>query len=224
MATFLQRLFQKRRRQTDLDQLEKRLEPVNKPTQHSDPAIIDEQQVSARLPDVGATDEQQNASPLLPLQVEQWQLLGTRRIPSSVGNERLAMSYVTEIIKYLDLPSSRIEQLKTAVAEATMNAMEHGNHYNPEKPVTLEVLTSEHSVAVRISDQGGTGQLTNEPDKQYEVPNLEAKLTEQQSPRGWGLFLIQHMVDEMHVHQAEESHTIELIVHLEGGSHVHQPV
>lgn len=220
MATFLQRFLQKRRRKSDWNRTQKLQEFADKPLQ-LELAHLPDPDISgiSDIPDI-ANDQQDKVQPISQ-QVEHWQLLGTRRIPSSVGNERLAMSYVTEIIKHLNLPSSRIEQLKTAVAEATMNAMEHGNHYDAEKPVTLEVLSSEHSVAVRISDQGGTGQLTDESAKHYEVPDLEAKLAEQQSPRGWGLFLIQHMVDEMHVLQAEQSHTIELIMHLEGGSHVH---
>jgi anti-sigma regulatory factor (Ser/Thr protein kinase) len=51
------------------------------------------------------------------------------------------------------------------------------------------------------------------------VPNLEAKLAGLQSPRGWGLFLIEKMVDEMHVTSDEDHHTIELILHLKGEQH-----
>jgi anti-sigma regulatory factor (Ser/Thr protein kinase) len=101
-----------------------------------------------------------------------------------------------------------------------MNAMEHGNHYNPELPVTLQVRSSDQAIAVRISDKGGTSQLP--APEEYEAPNIEAKLAELQSPRGWGLFLIQNMVDEMHVLSDEENHTIELILRLEGDNHAHQ--
>jgi len=149
-----------------------------------------------------------------------WKVLGTRQIPSEIGNERLAMSYVATVLTSFNLPARRIDQLGTAVAEATMNAMEHGNHYDPELPVTLQVLSSGSAIAVRISDQGGNGQLPTQGE--YEVPDIAAKLSEQQSPRGWGLFLIQNMVDEMHILSDEKTHTIELIVHLEGESHVHQ--
>lgn len=149
-----------------------------------------------------------------------WEVLGTRQIPSEVGNERLAMSYVVEALKAFNLPARRLDQLGTAVAEATMNAMEHGNHYNPGLPVTLQVLSSHDAIAVRISDQGGNGKLPMQ--KEYEAPDIAAKLAEQQSPRGWGLFLIQNMVDEMHILSDEKTHTIELILRLEGDSHVHQ--
>ena len=35
--------------------------------------------------------------------------------------------------------------LKTAVGEATMNAMEHGNHYDPDLPVAIRLLTTRPS-------------------------------------------------------------------------------
>jgi hypothetical protein len=40
-----------------------------------------------------------------------------------------------------------------------------------------------------------------------------------QTPRGWGLFLIKSMVDEMSITGDDRHHTIELVVHLgaEGG-------
>ncbi len=63
---------------------------------------------------------------------------------------------------------------------------------------------------VRISDQGG-----GKPIKNDSAPDLDAKLAGEQSPRGWGLFLIKNMVDEMNVYQDENQHTIELLMLLE---------
>jgi anti-sigma regulatory factor (Ser/Thr protein kinase) len=48
------------------------------------------------------------------------------------------------------------------------------------------------------------------------VPDLKAKLKGAQSPRGWGLFLIQNMVDEMRVSGNPDHHTIELVINLKG--------
>lgn len=132
-------------------------------------------------------------------------------IASEPGNERLAMAKVAEIVGAA-LPSSRLEKLKTAVAEATMNAMEHGNKYDEDKPVSIEVDMSKTAVTVRITDQGGGKPMTNAA-----TPDLDAKLAGEQSPRGWGLFLIKNMVDEMTVRQAETEHTIELVMNLESG-------
>jgi serine/threonine-protein kinase RsbW len=117
---------------------------------------------------------------------------------------------IAEVVKELGLSEQRLERLKTAVAEATMNAMEHGNRYRSEVSVVIEVLSSDTDLFVRITDQGGSPVPT--PDK--EVPDLEAKLEGMQTPRGWGLFLIRNMVDEMHITSDEVHHTVGLVMHL----------
>jgi len=146
-----------------------------------------------------------------------WQTLAELIVPSEPGNERIAMEQVSEALRGFNLPSKRMNQLKTAVAEATMNAMEHGNHYLPDKPVSIKVLASSAALSVRITDHGGTRTLSANPE--IEVPDIEAKLAELQTPRGWGLFLIKNMVDEMRISNDETHHTVELIMYLEGEDH-----
>lgn len=140
---------------------------------------------------------------------DDWQLLAQGSVPSAPGNERLAMAQVVEAVAPLNLPPQRLEALRTAVAEATMNAMEYGNQYQADKPVDLQVLATKTAVMVRVTDHGG-GQAIPEP----ETPDLEAKLAGLQTPRGWGLFLIKSLVDEMRVTSDERHHTIELIIHI----------
>jgi anti-sigma regulatory factor (Ser/Thr protein kinase) len=132
---------------------------------------------------------------------------------SEPGNEREAMRRVERAVAALDLPAKRLEQLKTAVAEATMNAMEHGNGYDADIPVHISVAAGREAVTVRITDQGGARSI---PD--VSVPDLDAKLAGEQTPRGWGLFLIRNMVDEMTVSGDERNHTVELRLHLGGGT------
>ena len=139
-----------------------------------------------------------------------WRVLAELSVPSEPGNERLAMERVAEVVMKLGLSEQRLERIKTAVAEAKMNAMEHGNRYRPQAPVVIEVLSSGADLSVRINDQGRS--LVQDPDT--EVPDLEAKLEELQTPRGWGLLLIRNMVDEMHITGDEVHHTVGLVMHL----------
>lgn len=131
-------------------------------------------------------------------------------VASEPGNERQAMEEVAGAVGGLGLALPTLERLKTAVAEATMNAMEHGNRYRADAPVAIRVSASESELSVEITDEG-SGPPTFDP----ETPDLEAKLEGVQTPRGWGLFLIKSMVDEMHVTGDEHHHTVELIVHLD---------
>jgi anti-sigma regulatory factor (Ser/Thr protein kinase) len=141
---------------------------------------------------------------------EAYRLLADFALPSVPGNERVAMELVAAAVEDLGLPAPLLERLKTAVAEATMNAMEHGNNYRPEMPVTVRVLASKEALSVLITDQGA-GSV---PETDVATPDLRAKLEGRQSPRGWGLFLIQHMVDEMNVTASDTHHTVELVLHL----------
>jgi anti-sigma regulatory factor (Ser/Thr protein kinase) len=132
-------------------------------------------------------------------------------VPSEAGNERRAMEEVAGTVEGLGLPDRTLERLKTAVAEATMNAMEHGNRYREEAPVLIEVSATDAELSVKITDEG-SGPAAFDP----QTPDLEAKLDGAQTPRGWGLFLIKSMVDEMNVTGDERHHTVELILHLNG--------
>jgi serine phosphatase RsbU (regulator of sigma subunit)/anti-sigma regulatory factor (Ser/Thr protein kinase) len=142
-----------------------------------------------------------------------WRTLAEWTLPSEPGNERLAMERVGEAVAGLGLPARRLDRLKTAVAEATMNAIEHGNGNRPELPVEIRVRASAGDVAVEIVDQGRSTPIVDS-----EAPDLYAKLEGAQSPRGWGLFLIKSMVDDMRVSSDERHHRIELIMHLEGAN------
>jgi anti-sigma regulatory factor (Ser/Thr protein kinase) len=88
--------------------------------------------------------------------------------------------------------------------------MEHGNQYRSEDPVVIEVSASEADLSVKITDNG-----SGPPAFDSETPDIEAKLEGMQTPRGWGLFLIKSMVDEMSVTGDEHHHTVELVVHLD---------
>jgi len=132
-------------------------------------------------------------------------------VASEPGNERIAIERVAAAVGDLDLPAARLERLKTAVGEAVMNAIEHGNRNRPELPVGVLVAVSGAELSVRVTDQGG-----DRPALQPERPDLEAKLAGEQSPRGWGLFLIESMVDELRTSADERQHAVELIVRLEG--------
>jgi anti-sigma regulatory factor (Ser/Thr protein kinase) len=131
------------------------------------------------------------------------------QIPSAPGNERMAMQQVADVVGGLGLEPKRLDKLKTAVAEATMNAIEHGNQNNPDVNVHITDESTSDRLTIRVVDHGG-GREIPEAAK----PDLELKLAGEQTPRGWGLFLIKNMVDEMNVSSDDTHHTIELVMYL----------
>jgi len=130
-------------------------------------------------------------------------------MPSREGSEVAVASRVVEAVgSRLSEPKRR--RLHTAVAEAAMNAMEHGNHYREELDIGVEVRDTGSGIAVSISDEGGNASLPKVVE-----PDLVAKLAGAESPRGWGLFLIREMVDEMTTRADGDRHVVELVLHEE---------
>ncbi len=132
-------------------------------------------------------------------------------VESAEGNEREARERAMAFAGTAGLPADRLEQFGTAVAEATMNAMEHGNGYDSAVPVRIRLRADAGSVAAVITDQGGADALPDAED-----PDIEKKLDGLQSPRGWGLFLIEQMVDEVTTTTEGDERTVTLTMHLGG--------
>ncbi len=135
-----------------------------------------------------------------------YHILASFTVRSEPGNERLALAQVAEAVAGQSLSPARLERLKTAVAEAAMNAIEHGNKNQPEVPVDVEVMSSDGDIVVTITDQGGAP----EEEGPGAEPDIAQKLAGNQAPRGWGLFLIRHMVDAMDVTTEGTRHTVTL--------------
>ena len=135
-------------------------------------------------------------------------------VPFDAVDERAAMQRVGEVVGALGgLAPAQLEGLRSAVAEAVMNAVEHGNAGRTELPVELRVLASGNDVVVEVTDQGVGEPL---PDTVVE-PDLEAKLRGEQSPRGWGLFLIRELLDDLRVHRRDAGQTVALVLKRNGG-------
>jgi serine phosphatase RsbU (regulator of sigma subunit)/anti-sigma regulatory factor (Ser/Thr protein kinase) len=140
------------------------------------------------------------------------ELLASFSVASVEGNERIAIDKVTAAIAGISFESGRLEKLKTAVGETVMNAIEHGNQGNADLDVDVEVLANDKTVSVRIVDSGGGDTTIPEAN----VPDIEAKLAGEQTPRGWGLFLISQMVDEVNRERKNGTHIVELVMNREG--------
>jgi len=88
------------------------------------------------------------------------------------------------------LQPDRIEDLKTAVAEACINAIEHGNRLNEKLSVGVILSASDDVLEVKVIDDGKG--MKGQPVK----PDIDRKMHGEEDPRGMGMFLIQALVDE----------------------------
>jgi serine phosphatase RsbU (regulator of sigma subunit)/anti-sigma regulatory factor (Ser/Thr protein kinase) len=112
------------------------------------------------------------------------------QLPSRLGSEKLAMATAADLARSMGFDDERIEDLKTAVAEACINAMEHGNKLDETLPVGVILSRGHDSLEVRVIDTG------QGPQQHPAAPDIDQKMHEHEHPRGMGMFLIESLVDE----------------------------
>ncbi len=118
------------------------------------------------------------------------------RLPSEMGFEKVAMSTAAGVAQMMGFSPDRIEDLKTAVAEACINAIEHGNQQNTALHVGVELSTSDTELEVKVSDEGGGPSIVAST-----ASDIDRKMLGEEDPRGMGMFLIQALVDEAEWHK-----------------------
>ena len=112
------------------------------------------------------------------------------RLPSRLGFEKVAMSTAASVAKLMGFREERIDDLKTAIAEACINAIEHGNRLNEKLSVGVVLSAGADALEIKVMDDGKG--MKSQPAK----PDIDKKMHGEEDPRGMGMFLIQALVDE----------------------------
>ena len=135
-------------------------------------------------------------------------------LPNKLGYERVAMACSASFAKIVGFLPDRIEDLKTAVSEACLNAMEHGNLSRPDKRVRVAMNYKDHVFSVSVMDEGEGMRETPEIP---EIQDIEKKIESLETPRGLGMFLIKQLVDHVEFNQiTEEGHMVRMLIRLTG--------
>ena len=130
-------------------------------------------------------------------------------IPSIMGFEKVAMECAASTAKKMGFTEDRIEDLKTAVAEACLNAIEHGNKMDTSTKVGITLTIEESKLQVSVKDEGkGFKEIPN--------PSIENKMEGKDKPRGWGIFLIKSLVNEVSFEPSPEGgNIVKMIIYLD---------
>ena len=135
-------------------------------------------------------------------------------LPNKLGYERVAMACSASFAKIVGFLPERIEDLKTAVSEACLNAMEHGNLNRPDRRVMITMNYRDHVFSISVMDQGeGMGNTPDIPEE----PDIEKKIESLETPRGLGMFLIKQLVDQVEYNKmSDEGHMVRMVLKLTG--------
>ncbi|MEO6965394.1 MAG: ATP-binding protein [Acidobacteriaceae bacterium] len=128
-------------------------------------------------------------------------------LDSSLESVNKVEQAAEQLAKKSGLDEDQIFQLTMAVREAAVNAVLHGNAYNPEKKLTASFENTGSSLIIRICDQGSGLDPASLPD-----PLAPENLL---SGSGRGIFIIRSFMDEVHFKLLHPGTELTLIKHLD---------
>jgi serine/threonine-protein kinase RsbW len=128
-------------------------------------------------------------------------------LANKLGYERVAMACSASFAQMMGLPPERIEDLKTIVSEAAINAMQHGNKGRPDARVTVSMNCQDNILNVAVMDEGdGIKEFPPKPDIEKIIEDLE-------TPVGFGLFLINQLADQVEFNEVTDGgHVVKMAI------------
>ena len=130
----------------------------------------------------------------------------TYTLESSLDSVNRVEQAAEEMARTAGLEDEDIYRIAMAVREAAVNAVLHGNSYDPEKSITASFESTADSLIFKIADQG----------KGLDPDTLPDPLAPENLLRGSGrgIFLIRSFMDEVHFRQLHPGTELTLIKHL----------
>jgi serine/threonine-protein kinase RsbW len=116
----------------------------------------------------------------------------------------------TQIATETGFDDDEVMKIAMAVREAAINAVLHGNAYDPVKKVSLDFETTNRDLIITIRDQGHGLDVDSIPDPLAPENLLKTS--------GRGIFLIRSFMDEVHIHPSQTGTEIKLIKHVHGSA------
>jgi serine/threonine-protein kinase RsbW len=132
-------------------------------------------------------------------------------LPSKFGYERIVIGGLAAFAKSVGFSSSRIEDLKTSVAEACINAVQHGNRGKPDARVLVAISFQGNALRISVFDEGAG--LKAEPKD----PDIDRIIEDLDPPVGFGVFLMKRLMDEVEFNgTSNHLHEVRMVMKLTG--------
>ncbi|MGB7924473.1 MAG: ATP-binding protein [Pyrinomonadaceae bacterium] len=135
-------------------------------------------------------------------------------IPMGDDTELIAAHTVEQIARRIDFQPEAINQIKTALIEACINAAEHS--LSPDRKIYQRFRVESDRLVVTVSSRGVVPPNINngqgEPGSQPSNGNSASELTK--GRRGWGLKLIRSLMDEVEFERVDDGTRLRMTKYL----------
>ena len=121
-------------------------------------------------------------------------------IPVLQDMELAATNTAEVVAKHMQLSEEKTAEISMALIEATINAFEHSE--TETSNVEIHFIIEGDMLVIKVTDQG-----KGFDKSKVEIPNIENKLSSDHK-RGWGLKLIQELMDTVEYESTEDGTTV----------------
>lgn len=132
--------------------------------------------------------------------------------PMGGDNEMLAASAVEQVARRLNFTTEAINQIKTAVVEACINASEHS--LSPDRKIYQRFQVESDRLVITISSRGILPANIAANVQGGDEPAVESESETTDDRRGWGLKLIQTLMDEVEFERVDEGTSLRMTKYL----------
>jgi serine/threonine-protein kinase RsbW len=132
--------------------------------------------------------------------------------PMGADNEMLAASAVEQVARRLNFTAEAINQIKTAVIEACINASEHS--LSPDRKIYQRFQVENDRLSITISSRGILPSNFGASTEGEEESTTTAESQTSDDRRGWGLKLIQTLMDEVEFERVDEGTSLRMTKYL----------
>ncbi|MFP3940063.1 MAG: ATP-binding protein [Acidobacteriota bacterium] len=127
-------------------------------------------------------------------------------LPMGPEMEIAASRAATSVAEAMRMSPDKIDEVRMAVVEACINAIEHSRSGDQTVYLSFAVLGEGEPERLRVTVRDhGVGFAPDE----LEEPTIEDKLTSERK-RGWGLKIIRGLMDQVEVRSGADGTTIEM--------------
>jgi serine/threonine-protein kinase RsbW len=135
-------------------------------------------------------------------------------LPMGGDNELLAATTVEQVARRLSFSPEAINQIKTAIVEACINAAEHS--LSPDRKIYQRFRVENDRLEITISSRGIVPQNIQEhiEETQRAQVHAEDSADDTQQRRGWGLKLIKTLMDEVEFERVDEGTSLRMTKYL----------
>jgi serine/threonine-protein kinase RsbW len=125
-------------------------------------------------------------------------------VPMGDDTEMIAAHAIEEIARRHQFPAKSINQIKTALVEACINASEHS--HSPDRKIYQKFTIEDDKIVITISNRG----IKIPADKMSNITEINPS----EGRRGWGLKLMRSLMDEVKFEQVDDGTRISMVKYL----------